>query len=68
MLSKIGAATGATVSTVKLTGAVFGLSLPAASFCEISIACGPSAKSVVGVKLQLPVESTTAVPISVPSS
>ena len=68
MLSKVGAAVGGTLSTVKFTGVVFGLSLPAASFWEMAIACAPSAKSVLGVKLQLPVESTIAVPISTPLS
>ena len=61
-------ANGTPVSTVRLNGAVVAPVLPAASVALKVMACGPSARSLPGVKLQLPWALTTAVPISLPST
>ena len=44
------------------------LTLPAGSFAVTVIECGPSTKGVEGVKVQLPLGSTTVVPTGVPLS
>ena len=60
-------ATGATVST--LNGCVVGvLVLPAGSVAVTASACGPLLSGVVGVQLQLPLLSATAVQTGAPPS
>ena len=61
-------ADGTPVSTVRLNGAVVLPVLPAASVALKVMACGPSLRSLPGVKVQLPWAFTTAVPISLPST
>ena len=56
------------VSTVKVSGGVGGLVLPAGSVTVAVTVCGPSGSGVVGVKVQLPCGSTTAVPMGTPFS
>ena len=56
------------VSTVRLTGALAGLSLPAASLAVTVMAWAPSRSGSLGVTLQLPLPSTTALAIGVPLS
>ena len=50
------------VSTVKFSGSLNTLVLPAASVAVVVMACAPLASGVVGVKLQLPLAWTWAVP------
>ncbi len=54
-------AAGATVSTVTATGVLAGLVLPAGSVAVGVRVCGPLVKGVLGVQVQLPAPSTTAV-------
>ena len=63
-----GGALGAVVSITRFIGALGVLSLPAASVLVVVKLCGPSAMGVVGVMLQLPLASTTALPITLPFS
>ncbi len=57
---------GAVVSITAVTVLEVGLLLPAVSFWVAVNAVVPSDIGVVGVKLQLPLASTTAVPIGLP--
>ena len=61
-------ADGTPVSTVRLNGVVVLPVLPATSVALNVMTCGPSGRSVPGVKVQLPWALTTAVPISLPST
>ena len=49
-------------------GVVSGLELPATSRTIVVNWCAPSARALVGVKLQLPLASTSSLPITVPLS
>ncbi|MNY42572.1 hypothetical protein D3C86_1774770 [compost metagenome] len=55
-----------TVSTTILNGGDCGLSFPAGSVAEMVRAWLPSPSAPPGVKLQVPVEPTTTVPMAVP--
>ena len=61
-------AAGATVSIVRFTVFDTALTFPAASCCFAVIGCVPSDSAVVNVRLQVPSDCTSAVPIDVPLS
>ena len=63
----ISGASGALVSTVKLTVVDSSDVLPAASVADAVKLNSPSAKAVAGVNVQLPESSAVAVPIELPS-
>src|SRR5918998_338505 len=59
---------GATVSTVNVTGSDAGEAFPTASICVADTVCGPSPSGVVGSSVQVPSGATVAVPTTTPST
>src|SRR5918998_257113 len=59
---------GATVSTVNVTGSDAGETFPTASICVADTVCGPSPSGVVGSSVQVPSGATVAVPTTTPST